>query len=120
MKMPKEVFENHFSDMRKVMQEIADTGLKPVPSVGDIDLSNLTMRDMWAIQLKVFLDRANEDHPMYGVEGVLGRVLEFNDRSIHDLYNDHDLLDTHIETAFREMIRCLEADPIVPTQKLSM
>lgn len=103
MKMRPEVYESLLADIKAIIAEIDRTGLKPLPGKA-IDPDSLTNGDMWDLYQKTLLDRANGDHPMHRAEEVMGRVLEFTDRSPYFLYNDEGLDDGHIETAFRRMI----------------
>ena len=105
MKMSTETFDRHYADLRRVLEEIRSTGLKPLPTSA-VNADEPSLRDMWDIHQKVLIDRGNAiDHPIYAAEGVLPRVLDFTDQSPYFLYNDEDLDDSHIESAFRAMQR---------------
>jgi len=111
MKMRQEVFDSLYSDIKEVLSAVRETGLQPMPR-SSVNVEEPTIRDMWDIYQKTLIDRGNADHPMYANERTLPRVLAFTDQSPYFLYNDEDLDDANIETAFRAMQRKWAEDRI--------
>lgn len=111
MKMNQEVFDRLYSDIKEILVAVRDTGLQPLPK-SSVQADEPTLRDMWDVYQKSLIDRGNSDHPWFAADGVLPRVLEFTDQSPYFLYNDEDLDDSHIETAFRAMQRKWASDRI--------
>lgn len=117
MKMRDEVFDRLYSDIKEVLEKIRETGLQPMPR-SSVNADEPSMRDMWDVYQKTLIDRGNDSHPWFGMEGVLPRVLGFTDQSPYFLYNDENLDDSNIETAFRAMQRQWADDRLAAAPKV--
>lgn len=111
MRMKPETYETILEETRIVIAKLEETGARLHPD-RPFDPENITMRDMWDINLVANMDRSHQHHPRHDFSGLLPRCLEFTDRSPYWLWdrNGEDLDDSHIETAFRKIIATLQEE----------
>ncbi len=125
MRMKPETYETILEETRAVIAKIEETGARLHPD-REFDPDNITMRDMWDINLVANMDRSHRYHPRHDVPGLLPRCLEFSDRSHYWLWDrdGENLDDSHVETAFRKIIATikeerLEASTTASTRSLT-
>ena len=111
MRMKPETYETILEETRIIIAKLEETGAILHPG-RPFDPDNITMRDMWDINLVANMDRSHQHHPRHDIPGLLPRCLEFTDRSHYWLWDrdGEDLDDSHIETAFRKIIATIKED----------